>query len=539
MEPIKLTKETKEFLREYYINLYIIGLKDQGKYEESMYDEIKQAVDYMIERYQRHGNIKNSFSKFMTNFNPIHRKYKSRLILTSKKVELIKNGHEEYLETLIEHEKNIFKLNYRLFSLKNNTQISEEILESGLNLIDSSIREYFSKASVVRFNIYLSRIVQKFYFDNKLKTESMEKNIIIDNKKGKTDERQVLYDKYYSYACEKLKNTTNLPLEKYQLLLKTIINSRIDFYFEGKDKNSTLRNYLETFCTRLIDAPEQTIVKYNLLFDDFYEESISFIDCSIKEYISTYIKEKNIKKISLMYRLTAFTKELAKDYLDLCIEEKRYIPFKPWISLCTNIFSKEQKTKSSFNFDLAINGNDEQKKTQLEILMEELAYLKDKAKEKYIYYTDKSSVDAKIDTCYNNIISMYINGIIIKKDFKRRNPSRYISTRLFDSLNNYSISTKRKFEKSGILQQLFEQYRKIVINYVIENNIIGNERSIFFGYMNSVFDNYIEKGSYSIDIRLYLKDAIDNYDYEFAKNIITIKNFEESEIKVLRRPVIK
>ena len=88
-------------------------------------------------------------------------------------------------------------------------------------------------------------------------------------------------------------------------------------------------------------------------------------------------------------------------------------------------------------------------------------------------------------------------------------------------------------------QSLWEQYRKVIVNYVKENNLSGEKKTIFLEYMNSAFGNYIEKGSYFIDIRLYLKDVIDSYDYDFAKNVISIKDYQDSDIKVLKRPIIK
>ena len=36
-----------------------------------------------------------------------------------------------------------------------------------------------------------------------------------------------------------------------------------------------------------------------------------------------------------------------------------------------------------------------------------------------------------------------------------------------------------------------------------------------------------------------MKKIIDNYDYEFTKNIFEIKEYEQSNLKVLRRPKIK
>lgn len=37
----------------------------------------------------------------------------------------------------------------------------------------------------------------------------------------------------------------------------------------------------------------------------------------------------------------------------------------------------------------------------------------------------------------------------------------------------------------------------------------------------------------------FLKDMIDSYNYKFAKDVSAIKKYENSNIKLLKRPVIK
>lgn len=539
MYKINLTKENKEIIREYYTSLYIILLKDMGIYEESMYKQVYDNVSYMIYTYLKKGNIKVAFSEYITRNIPIKKIYDIKLTHLSEKINLIRQGNLKYLETLIELYKIRFKLKISLTDLENKIEDKDKILDDGLLLIEETIKKYFLEELNYDFSVYVSSRINSFYFKNKIKTGFIEKNIVIDNKKGNDEERIKLYDKYYNFACKRIKNTTNLPEAKFNLLLRSLVNRNIDKYFDGKEKLSTLRNYFERIFGRLNGESEQIIVKYNLLFNDFYEESISFIEKSINEYISTYIKENNINKISLVYRLKTKSNELARRYLDFCIDNKCYKPFKHWISKNIKQLLKEKKKVSCFDLDLAINGEAEDKKEQLEILREELSYLKERVKSKYIYYIDKDCVDLKIDTYYNNIINSYVNNIIVKQNFKRRPTSSYISTRLNEKAKDFSDYTKCKFEKEKIDQMLCEQYRKMVVDYVRKKHLTNDERRIFFEYMNAVFGNYIEKGSYSIDIRLYLKEFIDSYDYNFAKNIIAIKDAEELGIKVLRHPVIK
>lgn len=539
MEAIKLTKDNKEILRTYYINLYIIELKDMGIYKENMYDEVCNAVDYMIERYERNEMMKRSFPKHMTNYNPLYRKYNINLILTGEKVKLIKQGQTKYLETLIDYQKNVFMLNYRLFVLKNNTKFNEELLEKGYQLIDNAIRKYFDEKVDTNFTTYLTRVTQDFYFNNNLKTESKERNIVIDNKNGNSSNREELYEMYYELSKKRIRNITNLPEEKFNKFLRKTVEIKIDNYFNDSEKISTLRNMFESFFNRIDGKKEQIIVKYNLLFDDFYEESISFIENSINEYISTYIKENDIKSIGMLYRLRSFNRRYAKEYLDNCINENRYTPYKFYVTRIVNELVKPKKTGKSFDPEIVINGDEQTKEEQLELLKEELSYIKDVLKEKYIYYIDKDSVDKRIDNAYDKTITSYVDSMFEKKNYYKKSPAAYISIMLNQNAKTYSNTTKRKFAKNNMEMLLVKQYNDIIENYIAANNLFSEELDTFLEYMNTAFNNYIDKGSYTKDIRLYMKDIIDIYDYNFAKNIIAIKDAEELGIKVLRHPVIK
>lgn len=540
MEPIRLTSENEDILREYYINLYIIELKDKDIYIESMNDEIIETVDFMIKRYKDHGDIKASFPKYMTNYNPIYLKYRIKLILTSKRVELIRNGETKYLETLIDYQKNVFRLNYKLFVLENNLEFNKEILEKGLDVIETSIRKYFDENIKTNFTVYFSGIVQKFYFNNNLKTESFEKNIIIDTKNGDTSNINELYEKYYSIASRRIENNTSLPEEKFQKFLRKIVEDKVDKYFCGEEKMATLRNNFEQFIFRLNGEPQKIIVKYNLLFNDFYDESISFIEKSIKEYISTYIKENNINDVKIIYRLTSKVNKIAKDYLDSCKKSNRYNPFNTAIKAAINALVNVKPINVGFEAQNVINGDLYDKANEKEILREQLLHLKDIVKEKYTFYADEKAVDKKIDKDYNKIIESYINNMYLTKRIPAGKPATsYIATRLSQNIKTYANSTKRRFEKNKTERALCFEYFSIINNYIEEHDFSDEELDVFYEYMGNTFETYVKKGSYNKELYVYLIELIDNYDQTAAKEIIETKKYIDSNINVLRHPKTK
>lgn len=540
MRNIQITEENKHIIRRYYINLYKIYLNDYGIYDEKAYDDVNNYVDERIYKFLNENKSTKSFAKYIRNNNLIKRKYKVSFIPPKEKVELIKQGNYKYIETLIEFYKIRLEYNISMLDLNSKIENKEKIISDGNLLIKESVQKYFNKNSDRNFIVYMSHILRNLYFKNGIKFYDGETEIVIDSINDINKDKEELYDIYYRLTKKKIKNFINLPEDKFDLFLKSFVREKVDLYFKNEKKESTLRNYMESYIRRIDSSDIKQLVEYNIIFSDYYDESIIFLHNKTNIVIDEFIKKHGISSITLKWKFKKESLHIAKSYLDKCIKNKKYYPYEQNVSgKLTNILADETKVKETddFNIELARNGNIEGKKIEFEILLEELSYLKDLYKNKYVYYDDASTIEEKINDEYYRIIKSFIYDIL--DDEFKKNYKTYISNRMNEVFKRYSMNTKKKFDKNHMKEIYKIRCNDIVYDYVNQNKMTDEEYNIFIRYVNSAFENYIDKGSYDIDIRWYMKKIIDSYDFELAKNIFKIKEYEQNNLKVLRRPKIK
>lgn len=537
MKCLELNEITKPIIRDYYVNLYKIELNDAGIFSEEAYKEIDKYVDKVINRYIEKGYKTPSFSKYIANYNFLHRKYNIRFISTDKKAKLVKKGHSNYINTIIDYYKMIFEYNIEIANLKEKIDKKDLILREGKVLIEKTVKKYFDIKINLPISKYMSNTMQLFYLNNNIKLCDSNNSIVIDNKKGDSNNRGILYDSYYKLALKRVNNICNLPKEKFELFIKEFVKNNINAYFEGEEKNSTLNNYTDNMLGRINKSQIKMLVEYNLLFSDYYDESIIFLEEKASEVIKEFIKENNVTSISIKYILQKQNLCAAKAYLDRCIQNKKCFNFNMHVKAMLKVFIsdyEDNKNQSNFDINLATNGDEEDRKIEFEILLNELSYLKDLYKNKYIYYTDFSEVNKKIEENYYKFVHFFIYEKLSEGYKIDRTPSSYVSNRLSGFLKQFSKTTENRLYKKGLFFEFNECYNEIVSNYLRRNNLSEDEKLIFVDYVDNAFRSYINKGSYDIDIRWYMKNIIDGYDYEVAKYIFEIKKYEQNNLKVLR-----
>lgn len=537
---IQITEENKYIIKKYYVDLYKICLNDYGINDEKAYEDINNYVDEIIYKYFNEPKSKKTFAEYIGNHNYIKRKYKASSINPKEKVRLIKQGNDNYIETLIKFYKIRLEYNISMLDLNSKIENKQKLIDDGKFLIKSSIEKYFNEKNNSDFVTYIQRILRHFYFKQGIKIYGGENDIVIDNINDINKDREELYDIYYKLLKKIIKNVVNFPEDKFDLFLNLYVKEKINLYFKNEKKESTLRNYMESYIKRSNSSDVKLLVEYNLLLSDYYNESIIFLQNKINIMIDEFIIKQRISSIILKWKLRKESLYIAKSYLDKCIENKMYYPYEPNISgKLTNILTDQTKLKSTddFNIELARNGNMEDKKIEFEILLEELSYLKELYKNKYVYYDDASIVAEKINNEYYRIVKSFVYDIL-DAEFKK-NYKTYIANRLYEGLKRYSKTTENRFYKKGLVSEFNKYYNEIISSYIDKNNLNEEEMLIFVEYTKNAFRSYINRGSYDMDIRWYMKKIIDSYDFELAKNIFKIKEYENANIKVLKRPKIK
>ena len=540
MKNLQITKENQHIIKKYYVDLYKICLNDYGICDEKAYDDINNYVDDRIYKYFNETKSKKSFSEYIGNHNFLRKKYNVSFLNPKEKVKLIRQGNYKYIETLIEFYKTRLEYNISMLDLNSKIENKQKLIDDGKFLIKRMVEKYFNEKNNSDFVIYMQRILKHFYFKNGIKIYGGENDIVIDNINDVNDDKEELYDIYYKLAKKRIKNSINLPEDKFDLFLEYFIKEKINLYFQNEKKECSLRNYMESYIRRNSYLDIKLLVDYNIFSSDYYDESVRFLHNKVNIIIDEFIKKHNISSITLKWKLKKESLYIAKAYLDKCIANKMCYPYEQNVSgKLTNILADETKVKEfdDFNIELARNGNLDDKKIEFEILLEELSYLKDLYKNKYVYYDDASTIEEKINDEYYRIIKSFIYDIL-DADFKK-NYKTYISNRLYEVFKRYSINTKKKFDKNHMKEIYKIRCNDIVYDYVNQNKMTDEEYNIFIRYVNSAFENYIDKGSYDIDIRWYMKNIIDSYDYEFAKQVLAIKEYKNANIKVLKRPNIK
>lgn len=497
---VNLTNENKEIIRKYYYDMYELKLNMKGIYDSKEIEKAKKFIDEKISLYLLNRSKKN-FSAYIADDKLDIRKPKIENISISKLFLEAKNGKLECTQYIIRYYQII--LEYKINTKYNNIANKEELIESGKKYVEEIIKKYVSKNKSTSLVNYMQAYVFPSFFEN--------------NNLGTIDNLDRIYKNIYNSAINRIKYQGLLSSEEVQNFVMAYSKEKINNYIKnnGENKNKLII-YMETVISRLINYckdEEQTLIRYNRFFDNRYEDTLNYFYYKYR-YLIDELVDKN--DLSQVLRYEIIFKKVIKEYVDNNINKR--ITLSPnLLKVKLNELTKLNKKESNFNYDLARNGTKQDKREQKNILLEELEYMKNDFKDKYIFYTDKDSVDEKIDLAYKNSVTAYIDGITSK------NPKSYVWTRMDQALKPFSELTRKKIDKSKLKVIYRKKAYNVVNSYIKYKNLSGKELDEFIEYCNVAFNNYINKGYYE-NIRLYMVNAIMKYDSKFNNEIQNIKN---------------
>lgn len=540
-----LNENNKDIYINYCMRLCMIGIKDNGIKIENISQlkgYVTEEISYALYNKKKYGSFN---SLLVLSRNILMKEYKIGLINIEERLNLTKSGNEYFLKSLIEYYQIIFEFNINIRNGIEPIENKEKKLQEGKRLIDSSIKRYICDDMNISFAIYIKRMIEKFNFENRIKTDSKEKNTIIDIKNGNYENIDYLYNLYFKLMKKAVQNKSLLPEDKFNKFLYAYTKEKIDNYFSS-NPTSTLRNYMSTFILRLADSSsEYLIIKYNLYFNDFYDESLELLFGIGNKMVDELLRKNKISNVVISYELKTYVKDRYKEHLEKCIKEGKVVSIsgvlnKKAMSILKSYLKKEKKFQTEFDFELAKYGNLDEKEKQEAILLRDLKYLIEKAENKFIYYTEYENVRQKVEETYIKDIHAYVYKIIerLSQSSKLSKPETYISMRIFDDMKRFSVSTKRKFVSSCKVYD-FEMSCNPIINDFISKQPECFDVDMFNSYVKRAIKSYIDAGSYKEDIRIYISKIISDYNYDFAKQLDEIISYEQDEVKVLRRPIIK
>lgn len=501
---INLTKDNKEIIRKYYYDMYILKLNIKGIYDLKEVEKVKNFVDEKIDTYLT-GISNVEFYKYISDGNHRKRRKFTLSISINDMLEKYKNGEDIYLDYIIRYYQilNVFNINTNYSHLEN----IGELIKSSNEYIENKINEYFkSNMSKDFVNYVCYDVIPSFFVQCGL------------NKIENVDD---VYKEYYHRTLDSIFYNGILTNEEKNNFVMAYLKDKIDNYLNNNSNDKfKLHNYMGVVSSRLtsfFEKEERLLIEYNRYFNNRYDDTVNFFYHKYSYIVNDILKENKKDSLINSLKFGLKFKQFIILYLDNNIKGKLSLDVeKIKKEFCDFIF-KDEKIKEKFNCDLARNGDEEEKEYQKNILINELMHLKDYYKEKYVYYTDDDKVNQKIDLIFNTYVDAYINGNSTKA------PSSYISTRIDKNLKDFKTKYEKLYKINDTEYLFARKCIPIIINYINNNNLSGDEFTYFIEYCKNAFNYYTNRGSYKEDIREFMFKIVISYDKKFSKEVSYIK----------------
>ena len=534
MGMIENSKVNKEFIRQYYQNLYEIELSDANiEITPEIKKEIANEVDRKIKRYLN-GHIKRSIFKYMSEDNRVLKKYYARLLTLDERIYRAKTNHKEGLDNLIRYYQNYYEYDLKNKSLEQDIKNVDKIQKELSNVLKDSISDYIINDKDILFIPYIKSKVDKIYYKHGIHTDSVENNMILDYKKTGNIDKQELYNLLLPV---KIKNSTKLSDEQFSKFVNLLAKEKIDQFLDSKENISKIRNYMLAGIYRTLSYPEYFILaKYNIYFDDAKELILKEFSKLVEQRIKLYANNNDLS-ISKCYKLQKEINNICAEVLNKIKTNSDLKHIEKKID-CEIKKSLDKLTINRKGFEIELvktNPSKEVLENEEQILIDELQYLKDKIYHKYNYYVTEEEALDKIDSFYKKEIHHYIYNILPKNNPKQKNTAPYISIRLNDDAKRYSNTTLRLFKKPaykkiGKKEIWTDKYLYIVNSYIENNKMSEDEKRVFINYIENECKYFITQGSYKEEFETFLMKAIIRFDYEKQLEINKIVNFKENDI---------
>ena len=335
--------------------------------------------------------------------------------------------------------------------------------------------------------------------------------------------KQQICEYYCSSVIKKINYNGILSENEIKKFVMAYLNNKIDSFVNVRNESyseSKLLNYIRVVCTRVVnyfDDEEHLLVLYNRIFSNRYDDTLKYLYYKYKYILNDELKKNNIKDVSSNLIYEPIFKEIIKEYLYLNIIKAFYLDDNSIRLRIIKAIEKRNKKESGFDYYIARNGSVKEKEEQVLILLDELKYVKDYYKNKYIYYTSDDKVDDRINSAFENYIKAYVYGISDKS------PATYVDTRIDNNLKEFANKLKKVYEKEDTEYLFAKRCMPIIISYINNSNLSKEEFSCFIDYCNNAFYYYVNKGSYKEDIRTFMFNVVNSYDNNFAKEVSVIK----------------
>ncbi len=482
----KLNNNTKDILKEYYVNYYLLKIQCNFLKPEDHRDGIEKLVDDSITYCMN--NNKDRFFKYVANKFNIYR-YNNKLINMSPEDIYNYSLQDNYFKNIFkEYYVNVIITNTKLNAKSvNNEQISK-LREMIINEVDKAVD---SKKSYLTFRHTIANKVNSFLSVLDIKgKKSKVRNDMIEARNGNIKKinyfKRIYVKEYVSRVEEFDTKLTNEELKKY---FKACIPAYIDSYFKDADNKplSTLRTYLEARVQRItgILTDENTYINYVRRVPEDYDRVYAYYLDKLHYLVDGYAGELIIKEYE----------RLVKYYID---NSRLSVPMVKYVKNHLNMYIKD-KNKPTYNIDLVLSGD----KLEKAKMIRELYYLVEHYKDMYPYFDTYRNVTNELEHVYIKAINSYFNS---KQD---RPITSYIHGLLKPFCEKYYYRTIKNNSLSNLVL-ILRDYTISMDNYKKAHRLSLTDKANLDEYMGIVLEDYISKGKY-VDNKKFFDDKIDYY----------------------------
>lgn len=475
---LELTCENRKIIKKYYVNYYLNIVDANGRKTSNYKKIIEEKMENSISKYFDK-NIKSRPSQYLTQDCIYYIHSQNMKIMHTKDIYLLAQKDEKYIKNLINIYTNKIEMYVNCFYHQSD---SKEVIKRINDKVIKKIENYnFKENSFENFSHIISNLYKRefnilgMYVSSKSEISKEEKYIKFENK-------------FLDMCCElKTNYLSNEEFEKYK---REFYKYHINNNFCPNNTMYEKIGVLKANMMRVLNNGDSILMSYyyitgegfNHVFNYYYKKYVYVIkdvlkECNLYSPVKEYIIRSSIYSEKISYLIKNYPKTTSNMESILKTEVRKYIN------------NKYIKKKSSFNKEIARNGDNFERENELLILLEDYSYFIDEAMNKRKYYDYEYVIRNILEEKFINTCNAYVHGKVNKP------VTSYLSLRFEQISKNLNKKTLNKtYHKHK--KQIEVDKEKMIKAYIEYNNLLQSEEYEIRKYIDKVCEVYIENGLY-------------------------------------------